>query len=205
MANTKHTDRVLVQTSGATGEERTFEVYNQKFMKVSTRLRGKSRTYHINLSMMEPWPVRHRRLSWRSLMVVLAFAAGAAATGSYLYYRPDTDTLAWGIPLLAGLVFLMLGALLVFYRRSPNFTEFRSRYGGCVLISLFYKKPTAREFTEFVEDLKQRILTVSHGVTFNQEEMLAIELKELRRLANDGVVSDSAYASAKDRIMRMHN
>ncbi|UCE90501.1 MAG: hypothetical protein JSW10_06760, partial [Pseudomonadota bacterium] len=101
MTQTKNTDRVLVQTSGATGEERSFEIYNKKFMKISTQMRGNAKIYHINLSMMEPWPVRHRRLSWRSLAAVLALATGAAGTGTFLYHHPDAGTLAWGVPLLA--------------------------------------------------------------------------------------------------------
>ena len=68
----KHSNRLLVQCSQAKGEERLFEIYNDKFIKVSTRSLVENRSYHLNLSMLEPWPARQRKIAWRWLLAVNA-------------------------------------------------------------------------------------------------------------------------------------
>ncbi len=200
----KVADCTLVQKSAITGEERSFEIYNRKFLRVNVQHLRHGTKYDLRLGMMEPWPIRHRRISWRSLgVLILALIAGAATT-AWFYFNLETVGYSWAVPIIAGLLLLNLGALLVFFLRSPNITEFRSRYGGCVLISLFYNKPDSETFAEFVESLKNRILVASQELAANKSQMLALELKELRRLTSEGIVSDTDYSRAKDRIFKLH-
>ena len=91
----------------------------------------------------------------------------------------------------------------MFLYRSPNVVEFRSRYGGCVLISLLHNTPNKKEVDNFAEELKNRILAATHSVNIDQHQMLAIELKELRRLATESILSDMDYVMAKNRIFKM--
>ncbi len=204
MAEKKIADRVLVQKSTATGEERGFEIYNRKYLRVSCRGLRSKRRYDLHLAMLEPWPIRHRRISWRWLGIVLILAAASGGAGWYIYASGRQVDLSLWVPVLAGLVFFTLGALVMFVVHSPNVTEFRSRYGGCVLVSLFYGKPARRQFQEFVEELKNRILAASQELAVDKSQMLAIELKELRRLAGEGAITDADYARAKERIFRLH-
>ena len=81
--------------------------------------------------------------------------------------------------------------------------EFRSRYGNCALISLLINRPNKQEFRHFTDELKTRILAASQVVTFNKKQMLEIELKELRRLTDDGVLLEKEYLQAMDRVTGM--
>lgn len=201
----KVSDASLMQKSTATGEERSFEIYNRKFLRINSKNMRSEIRYDINLAMMEPWPIRHRNISWRWLGIVLLMLSLSSATGIYMYRNADTLNYGFWVPLLAGAIFFTLGAIILFIIKSPNVMEFRSRYGGCVLISMFYHKPHVREFNEFVEQLKNRILGATQQLTVDKSQMLAIELKELRRLAGEGVIGDADYARAKDRIFRLHS
>jgi hypothetical protein len=201
----KVADCVLAQKSAVTGEQRSFEIYNKKFLRIYTRkLRHKSK-YDLRLGMMEPWPIRHRRVSWRWLGILAAMTLSTVVTAGYAYFQRSTVDYGVMVPVLVGLVFFSLATLFVFFVRSPNVTEFRSRYGGCVLISLFYNNPNNKEFSGFVETLKKRILVASQELAANKPQMLALELQELRRLSSEGVVADTDYAKAKDRIFKLHS
>ncbi len=201
----KIADATLLQKSTATGEERSFEIYNKKFLRINARTLRNEIRYDINLAMMEPWPIRHRKIAWRWLLLVALMLAVSIGIGAWMYAHAGSINYGFWIPLMAGSLFFTLGAIIMFVIKSPNVMEFRSRYGGCVLISLFYRKPNTREFNEFVEQLKNRILGATQSLDIDKSQMLAIELRELRRLTGEGAIRDSDYARAKDRIFRLHS
>ncbi len=201
----KAIDRLLLQTSNAKSEERIFEVYNQKFMKVTVKNLIEEKSYHINLSMLEPWPTRQCWVSYKWLASIIFFFIISCTSALYLYYSENPEYISLAVDIGALAILLMLASSLRYLYSSPNVMEFRSRFGGIVLVSLLYNKPSKKEFSSFVEELKNRILMATQSLKVPREQMLAIELKELRRLANEAVFSDDAYAQAKERIFKIHH
>ena len=194
----------MVQESRFKGEVRRFEIYNDKFIKVNIHNVFGDKTYHLNMSMLEPWPSLHRRISWRWLLGLGYFSLATVVYLIYLYQHPESQTLGRLIPFITLFVLLALAALLMFLYQSPNVMEFRSRYGNCVLIRLLKNRPSKQEFKHFSDELKTRVLAASQVVPFNKKQMLAIELNELRRLTDEGVLLEHEYQQAKDRVMSMH-
>ena len=195
---------VLTQQSRSMGQLRRIEIYNDKFVKIADQDLFGRRSYHLNLSMLEPWPVRQRRIAWRWLLGLVYFALTTLVFGYYLWQQQDPQTINRLLPFIITFILLSCGALILFIYYSPNVTEFRSRYGGCPLLRLLYNKPDSDSFRHFVAELRTRILAASHAITFDKKEMLAIELKELRRLSDEGVIAQDDYRRARQRIMNMH-
>jgi hypothetical protein len=203
MNSSKRINNTLTQQSRSTGEMRSFEIYNDKFIKVATQSLFGNKTYHLNMSMLEPWPSHHRKISWRWLLSVLCFGLLTAALSLYLYQHQDQQTLSRLLPYIVAFVLLTLGSLIMFVYRSPNVMEFRSRYGNCTLLSLLHNKPSRKTFKAFVAELRARILAASQAVTFDKKQMLAIEMKELRRLTEEGALNEDDYERAKARLLNM--
>jgi len=200
----KHVNRVMVQESRFKGEVRRFEIYNDKFIKINIRNVFGDKTYHVNMGMLEPWPTLHRRISWRWLLGLSYFGLATLIFGIYLYLHPDNETIGRLIPFITLLLLLALAALLMFLYSSPNVMEFRSRYGNCPLIGLLKNNPNKQEFRHFTDELKTRVLAASQVVTFNKKQMLDIELKELRRLTDEGILLEQEYQQARERVTNMH-
>jgi hypothetical protein len=200
----KHINRVMVQESPIKGEVRRFEIYNDKFIKINIQNVFGNKTYHLNMGMLEPWPSLHRRISWRWLLGLSYFSLATVIYVIYLSQHSNNETLGQLIPFITLFLVLALAALLMFLYQSPNVMEFRSRYGNCVLIRLLKNQPSKQEFRHFTDELKTRVLAASQVVTFNKKQMLAIELNELRRLTDEGVLLEDEYQRAKDRVMKMH-
>lgn len=200
----KHINRVMVQESRIKGEVRRFEIYNDKFIKINIHNVFGDKTYHLNMGMLEPWPSLHRRISWRWLLGLSYFSLATVIYVVYLAQHSNNETLGQLIPFITLFLVLALAALLMFLYQSPNVMEFRSRYGNCVLIRLLKNQPNKQEFRHFTDELKTRVLAASQVVTFNKKQMLAIELNELRRLTDDGVLLEDEYQRAKNRVMSMH-
>ena len=194
----------LFQESNARGEKRAFEIYNNKFIKVITNNIVSNNSYHLNLSMLAPWPVRHRNISWQWLFAVFYFSLTTLSYTTYLFYFQESAKLERLLPFIVVFLLLSLATFLMFLYRSPNVTEFRSRYGNCVVLSLLYNKPNKKEFKQFIEEIKLRSLSASQVVTLDKKQMLEIEMNELRRLRNEGVITQHDYADAKARIIQIN-
>ena len=194
----------MVQKSRFKGEVRRFEIYNDKFIKINIHNIFADKVYHLNMAMLEPWPSLHRRISWRWLLALGYFSLATLIYIIYLYHHPEREILGRLIPFITLFLLLALAALLMFLYLSPNVMEFRSRYGNSVLIRLLKNQPNKREFKHFTDELKARVLAAGQAVPFNKTQMLAIELNELRRLTDEGVLLEREYQQAKDRVLSMH-
>lgn len=203
MAETRNINRTMVQISKAKGETRTFQIYDDKFLDITIDNIFGQKNYQLNLCMLEPWPVRNREISWRWLLGMGYFAIAATAYLIYLINNPSNEMLSRLIPFFVIFILLMLGSLLMFLYRSPNVTEFRSRYCGCVLVSLLYGNPSKEQLNQFVEEIKQRILAASQAVRIDKHRMLINEITKLRRLRNEGIISERDYVAASRRIPNM--
>lgn len=196
-------NKTMVQVSRAKGEKRTFRIYDEKFIDITIDNLFGQKNYQLNLCMLEPWPVRNRDISWRWLLSIIYFGIATVAYGAYLVHHHDAEILSRLLPFVVLFILLLMGSLLMFLYRSPNVTEFRSRYCGCVLISLLYANPSKESFSQFVEELKQRILLASQQVRIDKHRMLVNEITKLRRLRNDGVISERDFVAASRRIPNM--
>lgn len=202
--NEKTHNSSLRQESNARGEKRLFEIYNDKFIKVKTNNLMTNKSYHLNLSMLAPWPVRHREISWQWMFAVLYFSLTTVAYTSYLFYFQESGKLERLLPFIVIFLLLSLAAFLMFLYHSHNVIEFKSRYGNCVTLSLLYNNPNKKEFKAFIEEIKLRSLLASQAVKIDKNQMLAIEMNELRRLRNEGVITQHHYADAKERIIKIN-
>jgi hypothetical protein len=203
LQNSRVTDRVFQQRHQATGIEQVFEIFNKKYLKIERRHLLGNKSYQINLSLLEPWPAQQRRISWRWLLGTVYFAITTFTYSFYLYHHASSVSLSRLMPIIFIFLLLTLASLLMFFLRSPHVTVFRSRYCGTVLVSLFQNNPDKKQFRDFVEELKNRILMASQSVKTDKHKMLLFEFKTLRRLNNEGVLPASELEKAKHRIPNM--
>lgn len=194
----------LVQRSKTKSETRQFEIYNDKFIQITTSNLVEEKSFNVNLGLLEPWPVRHRKISIAWLSAVLYFAISTVIYILYLTANIDSNLLGKLVPLIVVFMLLTIASLIMFYYRSPNVTEFRSRYAGCVLISFLYNKPSADMFEKFIDEMRARILTASQNIKMDKRRMLVIELRELDRLKKEGILESHHLKHAHHRVSHLN-
>ena len=198
--NKKIINNKLIQHSHSNGEVRYFEIYNEQCIKSSKQnLLGQS-SYHINLSLLQPWPVHHRQFSPRWLMSTGYFCFTTLAYLLFVLLSDAPQTLLQLLPFIIILTLLSIASLIMFLYRSPNLIEFRSRYGNCTLLRLLHNKPNKIEFKQFTDELKTRALISSQNINLDKKDMMETEKLELARLKDECIISDDNYAEAIERI-----
>lgn len=193
----------FVQDSQFKGIKRSFLLFNKIQLLQSLRSfkNKRAKAYRVNLKFVRQAPERHRLLAWRSLAASgLAFACSIISASIWYYTDFKSDFL-----LVASLLFTVAGliALLLFFYRSRDTYVYKSMAAGVALIELDYRKPNQREFDAFTDRLEAHIRKAqSSGMS--RQQMLAGELKDLRRLKERGVISEEIYAQSRTLIFK-HN
>ncbi len=193
-------NRKLVQKTSSNGEIRCFEIFNDHYIRAKkTNLLGEL-AYTLRINMLQPWPVHHRRFSWRWMMSLIYFAIALLIYTAFMFLHPNGEMLQRLLPFVVVLLLLTLGSLLMFIYRSPNVMEFRSRYGNCTLLHILHNKPDRKECRKFTDELKTRVLLTSQDVSLDKIQMIEFEREDLTRLFEEGVIEKENYDAAISRI-----
>ena len=111
----------------------------------------------------------------------------------------DNKNLYLAIILLAGL----LGGLLCFFKfwKHTSIKQiFYSRNAHVPIIELKPGMPSKEKFSAFIKALEQRIKKFRAHMDIAEDKQLTGEIKMLRRLSDDGVISKKVYETAKTKL-----
>ena len=119
-------------------------------------------------------------------------------------YLGNNKNLYLGIILLAG----VLGGILCFvqfWKHTSKKQIFHSRNAHVPIIELNAGKPSKEIFSAFVNAIEQRIKKFRDHMTIAEDKQLIGEMKMLRRLSDDGVISKKEYENAKTKLFSGFN
>jgi hypothetical protein len=160
--------------------------------------------YVVELRFFDSAPITRLSIDWRSWVAGLLLAALAAAS-----YRlaTATDSPSWMQLGLPGSIALLVAAvcvvLLALYRTNET-VQFRSVHGRAVLVEFTGNVGCARAAGAFTAELRRQIADARAQAAQSKQQFLRDELREHRRLFDDGVLSEDAYEAGKLRILQAH-
>jgi hypothetical protein len=194
----------LLQSAGWKEQQKLFRVFDNKFLNVNEKNTGKTKSYNIHLSLLDPNPVRKYSFRIRHLVIACILFGLAGLT-----YRLMQHGVSIGGPYMFALPisFITAGAIMVVYavKQYKHVLIFYSNYGRVPLASLLYNNPARKSFKQFAGQLINCIHAVKSGNRFNDQQALAAELSELRRLKDEGVFLETVYEQAKNNILTYHS
>jgi hypothetical protein len=174
-----------------------FELFNQRLLSVHAEdVFRHARDYELDIGILDPVPKRSLTISWYYLSAFLVLTATAGVTG--LTNLVQTSAM---LPAILGSG-AGLSLMLAVYR-SHDCLVFYSRNGRVPLVVLLNRTPDRETFTTFTDVLTRHIQeTRDDHISSNQT--LSTELKEHRRLMEEGIISEKRYAIVKRRILGLY-
>lgn len=194
------TDAQLQQSYRPRRYQGRFTIFNQHYLAIETKEFGAPpRTYSVDLTFVDPHPLRQRMIAWPFAWASCALMAIALVTSFLGSTLPLSVRL-----LLTGLSLLgAAGCAAGLFLRSRDRIVMYSQHGRAPLITFLRKLPTDRALKGFVLDLGRRI-EISRQEWPDQAQLLSAELREHRRLRDEGALSDELYEAAKQRLLSAH-
>ena len=196
----EHVNFEFEQSNALQGMYRQFSVFNdtQCYQKVKHKHRRKYK-FRVDLAYLDPRPFRIRNIVWKWLYASLALWV----TDAILLFAGFFDRTS--VIFLGSVTAITVAAmitLLAFFYLSNDTVYFRSRFGKVRLLELANNNPDKESFRNFINKIVVKINKSKSAKGMNQSQMLASELKELRRLKDETIVPEEAYERAKRRIFR---
>jgi len=174
-----------------------FELFNRRHLSVNLESTfGNDREYDLDIAILDPAPRRSLKIGWRYIALFLVLAAGSVYTALNEHTQ---NTYVWP----AFLAFSASLSLLCAVYQSRDRLVFYSRNGRIPLVILFNRNPDRKTFREFTNQLVHHIQQ-ANDTLLHRSDVLSAELKEHRRLMEEGVISGKRYELAKLRILGQH-
>lgn len=113
----------------------------------------------------------------------------------------------WGIsfgvyefPFIAGLSLTSILALVMFGLKLARKRVFVSRLARVRLFDMLISNPNHRAYKQFLDNLNQSLVNARQFWNLKHEHQVAGEMRMLRRLAEEGVIKQSDYEKAKQKL-----
>jgi hypothetical protein len=195
----------LSQVSYLRAQSAHYTIFDHRFLSVYRKKFGrKAKQYWIDLALIDSTPHffvksdRHSLYTSGGMLGLCAILTLASVFSRMPWYAHTWSPLTM-LSLSAAVI-----ALLVFVHRSQNLVRFHSQNGDAMLLEMFNNAPNRKEFSAFARELVQHIQAAQKGDKRKLDQKLGAELREHRRLKDQGILSEEAYAGARDKILRRH-
>ena len=196
----EHININYVQEQKFKGVRRTFKIFNdtQLYYTLKSFRHKDNRQHRINLSYINAQPDRDCRVAWSWLSTSFATIVWSMLllyVGLFTQYKADYIVI---VGILLG-TFSMI-SMLTFYYRTQDKLIYKSFVGNIPLFEVSNHKPGNKEFDEFMHKLGQHIQLAQDKLSMHQR--LVGELRDLRRIRDEGKISNEHYEMARDIIFR---
>jgi hypothetical protein len=196
----EHINLEYVQEQRFKGVKRSFMIFNdtQLYYALKSFRHKDNKNHRISLGYVNTQPERECTVAWKWLSTAFATIVWSMLllyVGLYTQFRADYIVI---VGVLLG-TFSML-SMLTFYYRTQDRLIFKSFVGDVPLFDVSNHKPGNTEFDAFMAQLRQHIDLAQERMSMHQR--LVGELKELRRIRDEGKISNEQYESARTVIFK---
>ena len=189
------------QESRLKGESREFTLFNdsQCYQKIN-RKHGDKVKFRVSMAYLNPKPTRRFILAdgWLIGSAILAVISFLLVYIGWFRANPLPSNLM--IPLVSGAVTLFIITFLIGLLKTEDRIIYYSQHGHLPLLELINHNPDKAAFEEFTHNLSSMIVSTQHAMSLQTIDLLTSEVRELRRLMNEGVIKEADYEDAKKRI-----
>jgi len=192
--NSEH--RTQLGQSGLFGSYRLFELGGADKLHISSGDKLRHRDFTISLMALSAEPSRRYQIAWPWLIAAgstIAIASMAALAATLTTDLPQVLLwLATGLSAIASVACLGIVAL-----RSRAERIYSTRHARVPLLALWVNQPSRDEMQRFAEHLESRIAELQRKRSLDVGTQIAGEMRMLRRLHTEGVISRDDYEKAK--------
>ncbi|WP_455199181.1 hypothetical protein [Kaarinaea lacus] len=191
----------IVQQRGK-GQVLSASLIRERELHIEDALNRKTINYVIDVVALGEQSKRKVIMGWQWLaagLVVILVSFMLPSLLSSVFSETLLKYLVYLLGILAG-----LGCFYMAWKATSARQIFYSRHAKVPIIELFAGKPSTKKFEGFINKVEESIRATQDKLNLSMKNQLAGEMKMLRRLSEEGVVSASEYKKAKAVLFSMH-
>ena len=177
------------------------QLFNDFYIYVKEKPLKKTRHFRLEVATLNPKAEMKVDLAihWLAASMIAALGSG------FFLFTLFTGNALWmsllGAVIAAG---ISAGFAALYFYTSQRKLIVETRNSLYPLVVLPFHKAQQKEAEAFIATLQQAIEKNVANKRYSSEDLFAGELRMLRRLANNKVLSDTLYAQAKAYMMKSH-
>ena len=160
--------------------------------------------YRVDITYLNPHPFRKHNIAWKwlySAVALLIISASLIAIGWFSNLLESTPNVYYSTAVVITISMALI-TLLLFAHNTYDKVIFKTQFGNIKLIELINKYPSKDEFRSFIGRFILQIKKERARKGLTTSKFLVHELREIRRLRDETVVSEEEYQSAKTIIFK---
>lgn len=192
-----------LRQQGSYGQQREYQIVNGRNIRVAIGSKGKSQVFTIPMLALAAKSKARIHIAWAWFWLGLI---GLLAIPIYLgiknWLNLDTAYLDFAV-----LVALVVAAIIGFVMLALNFSRKRVYFTAISKIPLFdilIGKPDSNSYKQFLDTLNTYLQKTQSHWNLRSDQQIAGEIRMLRRLAKEGVISQKAYEGAKEKLFSVN-
>ena len=169
-------------------------------LQVLTNNKKAEKSYSIDILSLQDKSKRTLFIAWKWLMASIGWLLIMLLALKFLpLFLQENRNLYLALVLVIGLTG-SLYSFILFLIRTELQQIFYSRNGHVPIIILKVGKPSKQKFTYFINAVEARVKKFRKHMNLDEEKQLTGEMKMLRRLSDDGIISKVNYEKAKAKL-----
>jgi hypothetical protein len=185
--------------------ERRFELKDGRYLFVDVKQLKRNKSYQLDLVALEPKSKYRFSINWPWLAAAVAVMLVHYVLLQLLPQLFQISLDDYAFPLTLGLASLAFIFLIVFVATSSMERVFVASNTNFPLVRLLVRKPDSKAYRAFLAQLENSIKSVSENIQLDKQQLLAGELRMMRRLTKHDIVSEKQYEQIKTRLMKLAN
>ncbi len=191
----------ILKQQNSPGFDIQIKLVNGRELQVISNGKKINHAYSIDILSLQDKSKKSFFIAWKWLLAGVSFFLFTLLMLKVLpSYLVENKNFYLGIILFAG----MLGGVLCFvqfWKYTSKKQIFHSRNAHVPIIELNAGKPSKEIFSAFIDAVEQRIKKIRDHIDLAEDKQLIGEMKMLRRLSDDGVISEKDYETAKAKLI----
>jgi hypothetical protein len=181
--------------------ERRLVIFDGSYLGVHSASRATPpHKYWLRMAFLDPRPVSPASPAWWRISCALALGGAVMLTAGMAGIEPARTWTAGGLALCAA----GIASAVFAWRRARDRLVFYTRHGRAPVAQLLRNRPDRRSAGEFLAMLQRAIECAAAERDGPRAQFLRDEMREHRRLLDEGVLPREEYEAAQARILGAH-
>ncbi len=178
-----------------------FEIKPGSHIRVEQSKSSKKTKFDIDLIALSPDSRIQVNLAWHwmvAMVVALVAIVIVLALSRFITDEAMVQYTQYSIATLVALFFIFLALFFIFSNRKRIFM---TRHSKLPVIEILISNPNKNSYSTFIDGLENEIIITCENRQLNPSQQRAGELKTLRRLSEQGVISKNEYEQSKSILL----